>query len=103
MATMDEPDLTELTLLGVLQALADENRLAIVRQLSVDEERSCGSFLPELAKATRSHHFKVLREAGLTRTRVEGTSKYVRLRADLADRFPGLLDSVLSAETVPSP
>jgi hypothetical protein len=69
----------------------------------VDEERSCGSFLPELAKATRSHHFKVLREAGLTRTRVEGTSKYVRLRTDLADRFPGLLDSVLAADTVPVP
>ena len=63
---------------------------------------SCASFLPDLSKATRSHHFKVLREAGLTRTRVEGTSKYVRLRADLADRFPGLLDSVLTADTAPS-
>jgi DNA-binding transcriptional ArsR family regulator len=99
---MDEPDLADVTLLGVLQALADENRLTIVRELSPDQERSCGSFLPELSKATRSHHFKVLREAGLTHTRVEGTSKYVRLRTDLYERFPGLLDSILTPDPVPA-
>ena len=51
-----------------------------------------------MSKATRSHHFKVLREAGLTRTRAEGTHRYVMLRRDEVDaRFPGLLGAVLSA------
>jgi DNA-binding transcriptional ArsR family regulator len=97
--TLYEPDLAEVPVLTVLQALADETRLSIVRELAALEEggdRLCGLFAPGIAKATRSHHFKVLREAGLTRTRIEGTSRYVRLRrAELDRRFPGLLDSVL--------
>ncbi|MHB8620628.1 MAG: hypothetical protein ACYDAG_13825 [Chloroflexota bacterium] len=45
-----------------------------------------------------SHHFRVLREAGVTRTRVEGAHRYVTLgRADLDARFPGLLDAVLAS------
>jgi DNA-binding transcriptional ArsR family regulator len=92
-----EPDLAEVPVLTVLQALADPTRLEIVRGLAEDGgERLCGSFAPELAKATRSHHFKVLREAGLTRTRVDGTARYVRLRAEELRRvFPGLLDSIV--------
>jgi len=95
--TLFEPDLADVPVLTVLQALADETRLAIVRDLAADGgERLCGSFAPGLAKATRSHHFKVLREAGLTRTRIEGTGRYVRLRRDELQRhFPGLLDSVI--------
>ncbi len=97
--SLSEPELTEVPLLTVLQALADENRLAIVRGLTSGGEQICGSFLPDVSKATRSHHFKVLREAGLTRTRIEGTSRYVRLRVDeLERRFPGLLDSVLAPD-----
>jgi DNA-binding transcriptional ArsR family regulator len=93
-----EPDLDQVPVLAVLQALADPTRLEIVRGLAdADDERLCGSFAPGLAKATRSHHFKVLREAGLTRTRVEGTARYVRLRAEELRRvYPGLLDSILN-------
>ena len=51
-----------------------------------------------VSKSTLSHHFKVLREAGVTRTRVNGTHRYVSLRGDeLESRFPGLLRSVLDA------
>jgi DNA-binding transcriptional ArsR family regulator len=83
-------------MLAVLQALADETRLSIVRELAGGGERLCGSFAPGLSKATRSHHLKVLREAGLTHTRIEGTSRYVRLRAaELDEHLPGLLASVL--------
>jgi len=96
-----EPDLGDVPMLAVLQALADETRLSIVRELSTGDERLCGSFAPELSKATRSHHLKVLREAGLTRTRIEGTSRYVRLRQpDLDEHFPGLLASILRAASV---
>ncbi len=39
-----------------------------------------------------------LREAGVTRTRVDGTQRYIALRRDdLEARFPGLLDSILAA------
>jgi DNA-binding transcriptional ArsR family regulator len=96
--TLFEPELDEVPVITVLQALADPTRLEIVRGLAEDGgERLCGSFAPGLAKATRSHHFKVLREAGLTRTRVDGTARYVRLRADELGRvFPGLLGSILA-------
>ena len=59
---------------------------------------ACGTFELGISKATRSHHFKVLREAGLTHTRAEGTHRYVSLRRDDVDeRFPGLLGAVLAA------
>jgi hypothetical protein len=39
----------------------------------------------------------VLREAGVIRQRVEGTTRLNSLRRDdLDDRFPGLLDAVLA-------
>ncbi len=97
-----EPELEDVPVLAVLQALADPTRLEIVRGLAeAGDERLCGSFAPGLAKATRSHHFKVLREAGLTRTRVDGTARYVRLRTEeLRRAYPGLLDSVLKRPRV---
>jgi len=51
-----------------------------------------------LSKATLSHHFKVLRECGVVRTRPEGRKRLLSLRADdLEARFPGLLNAVLVA------
>ncbi len=53
--------------------------------------------MPEWSKATRSHHLKVLREAGLTHTRVVGTTRLVTLRRDdLEAAYPGLLGAVLA-------
>jgi DNA-binding transcriptional ArsR family regulator len=70
----------------------------IVRSLATDGEAACGTFELDIAKATRSHHLRVLREAGLTRTRAHGTQRIVSLRREELDaRFPGLLDAVLAA------
>jgi DNA-binding transcriptional ArsR family regulator len=92
---LDQPELDAIELADVLHALSDPTRLEIVRGLDADGERQCGSFDLGLTKATRSHHFKVLRQAGLTFTRLEGTARYVTLRrAELDARFPGLLDAV---------
>jgi DNA-binding transcriptional ArsR family regulator len=92
---LEQPELDAIELAAVLHALSDPARLEIVRALAAEGERQCGSFDLGLTKATRSHHFKVLREAGLTHTRVEGTARYVTLRRDELDaRFPGLLDAV---------
>jgi DNA-binding transcriptional ArsR family regulator len=92
---LDQPELDAIELADVLHALSDPARLEIVRALAAEGERQCGSFDLGVTKATRSHHFKVLREAGLTHTRVEGTARYVTVRREEIDRkFPGLLDAV---------
>src|SRR4051794_13302647 len=95
---VDEPATEQLTLAAVMAALSDPVRVAIVRELAARGESTCGTFELGVSKATRSHHFKVLREAGLTLTRAEGTHRYVTLRREDVDaRFPGLLGAVLSA------
>jgi DNA-binding transcriptional ArsR family regulator len=81
-----------------MAALSDPVRVAIVRALAAQGEFACGTLELGVSPATRSHHFRVLREAGITLTRPEGTHRYVSLRRDELDaRFPGLLDAVLSA------
>jgi len=93
-----EPRIEDVTLAAVMAALSDPARVAIVRTLAAEGERTCGTFDLGISKATRSHHFKVLREAGLTHTRAEGTHRHVSLRREELDaRFPGLLDAVLTA------
>jgi DNA-binding transcriptional ArsR family regulator len=93
----DEPHPDELTLAAVMAALSDPIRVAIVRSLA-EGERTCGTLDLGVSKATRSHHLRVLREAGITHTRAEGTHRHGSLRRDDVDaRFPGLLDAVLTA------
>ena len=95
---LEEPVADEITLAAVMAALSDPVRVAIVRELAARGESTCGAFELGVSKATRSHHFKVLREAGLTHTRAEGTHRHVSLRRDEVDaRFPGLLGAVLAA------
>ncbi|MGW0791721.1 ArsR/SmtB family transcription factor [Streptomyces sp. NPDC002911] len=90
----------ELSLPRVLAALSDPTRLGILRILADGAERGWGQFHAPVAKSTLSHHLKVLREAGITRTRQEGTRCFVTLRGESLDsRFPGLLDSLLTAAT----
>jgi DNA-binding transcriptional ArsR family regulator len=93
------PDLTELELGAVLHALSDPVRLQIVAELARREgEYTCGSFALPVTKSTCTHHFKVLREAGLIHQRPQGTTRLNRLRReDLEIRFPGLLATILTA------
>jgi DNA-binding transcriptional ArsR family regulator len=80
----------------VLHALSDPVRLEIVRALAAGGEQACGAVPLPVSASTRSHHFKILRDAGLTVTRLAGTQRLVSLRSDdLQRRFPGLLDAVL--------
>ena len=94
---MGEPQIVD-----VLHALSDPVRLAIVRAIDeADAELTCSEIPVDITKSTASHHFKVLREAGILAVRVEGTRRYHSLRRDDLDRrFPGLLDSVLNAARV---
>jgi DNA-binding transcriptional ArsR family regulator len=97
---VEYPRLDELQLVDVLQALADPVRLQLLRTLAqADGEMSCSEIPLPVGKSTASHHYKVLREAGLVQARVEGTRRYYTLRRDELDaRFPGLLETVLRAD-----
>ncbi|PWS40543.1 transcriptional regulator [Streptomyces sp. ZEA17I] len=99
------PSVAEIGLEGVLRALADPVRLRIVRGLADGHpDMACVAFGLPVSKSTTTHHFKVLREAGVIHQRYEGTSRLSRLReADLEERFPGLLAAVLSAARRTSP
>jgi DNA-binding transcriptional ArsR family regulator len=91
------PSRDELTMAAVLHALSDPQRLSIVRCLADSPEpRRCGGFELDVTKSTLTHHFRVLREAGVIDQREEGTARLNSLRReDLDARFPGLLDAVL--------
>ena len=90
MRTLHHPRLEEVDLTDVLHALSDPVRLEIVRSLSDLKERPCSAVEAKVAKSTLSHHFKVLREAGITHTRAS------LRKDDLEECFPGLLTSVLN-------
>ena len=97
MRSIAHPEAEQLSLAGVLHALSDPVRLAIVCALRDGAEQSCGRLDVPVTKSTLSHHLKVLRDAGLTRTRAEGVQRFVSLRAeDIEQRFPGLLGCVLA-------
>jgi DNA-binding transcriptional ArsR family regulator len=91
----------ELDGLKILQALADPVRLEIVRQLAgcgESGELTCGAVEIPVSKSTATHHFKTLQNAGVLGERSEGRRKYLHLRrTELDERFPSLLDSILSA------
>jgi DNA-binding transcriptional ArsR family regulator len=99
---LHHPERNEIELPGVMHALSDPQRLEIVRTLAGSEAPiACGTIKLGVAKSTMTHHYRVLREAGVVRLRREGTTKLTELRReDLDARFPGLLDAVLSSERV---
>jgi DNA-binding transcriptional ArsR family regulator len=85
---------------AALDVVSDPVRRSILRQLAgqPDWTFACGTFDLPVTKATSSHHFAVLRQAGLLEQRDQGTRRLNRLRrADYDRRFPGLLDLVLDA------
>lgn len=94
------PNADQIELPSVLTALGDPTRLAIAAELASrgDGPVACSHFLMFTSKTNLSYHLARLREAGVTRTEVSGTSRFTTLRrADLDARFPGLLDSVLAS------
>src|SRR5277367_1398505 len=65
--SLHHPATEKLELAAVLHALSDPMRLRIVVGLAVEGDRPCGSFGLPVTKSTCTHHFKVLREAGVIR------------------------------------
>ena len=96
--TIPHPELDQLDLATVLHALSDPVRLKIVAGLARGDERTCASFELPVTKSTCTHHFRVLREAGVIHQRPLGAKRFNTLRREELDaRFPGLLDAVLES------
>ncbi len=97
-APLFHPEPVQIDLLEVLHALSDPTRMTIVQTLAESPERACGTFPVQVAASTLTHHFRVLREAGVIRQREDGNRRWTSLRADeLNGRYPGLLDRILEA------
>lgn len=91
------PTAEQFTLERIFHALSDPVRLEIVRHLSRVETATCGELDCGRPKSSMSHHFRILRDAGLVHTRAEGTVHQNTLRLpELNARFPGLLGAILA-------
>lgn len=106
---LTHPSVDAVELPAVLSALAEPARLTIVHTLdgyASEAGMACADILEKsgltATKSTMSHHYKVLREAGLVVMWWVGAKKHVRLRRELMDvRWPGLLDAVLADTSAP--
>jgi DNA-binding transcriptional ArsR family regulator len=99
---LEHPDVDDIEVSAVLFALSDPARLAIVRQLAIPgEQATCQSVALDMPKSTRSHHLKVLREAGVVRADPRGRERLLTLRReDIESRWTGLLSAVLAEQPV---
>jgi DNA-binding transcriptional ArsR family regulator len=96
------PATADLDLATILRAAGDPVRLAVVRLLADDRERTCTELRVtlDMPASTLSYHLRLLREAGITRSRPAGTERHVSLRRDdLERRYPGLVDVLVSGAT----
>lgn len=100
---LHHPPAASIQLAGVLHALADSARLAFVRVLTQERDGiNCADTMAKagllMPKSTCSHHFQVLRRAGVVFSRRRGVELINFLREDdLETRFPGLLTTILTA------
>ena len=100
-ANLPQPDRDEIQIDQVLQALGEPVRLQILRAVAdaPPEGVPCGEFPLPVSKSTRTHHLRILREAGVITSRSEGTRRMITLRReDLDTLYPGLLNGVLAAK-----
>ncbi|WP_051133235.1 ArsR/SmtB family transcription factor [Nocardia paucivorans] len=87
------------TLPVVLAALQDPVRLEIVRRLgNAGDAVRCSALYDSVNKSTATHHFKILREAGVIERLVVEGHTCQRLRIDDVERaLPGVLTAVIAA------
>lgn len=106
MRPLFHPAIEDVTVEGILHALADPVRAAIYTQLILSQcSQNCSNFLEVsdriIPKSTLSQHFKVLRDAGLIRSERRGVEMHNTGRCDeIEKRFPGLIYSILRAYSI---
>jgi DNA-binding transcriptional ArsR family regulator len=102
------PSIQDVTVEGLLHALSDPARVAILAEIVGQAcPQTCSHFLKlserTIPKSTLSQHFKILREAGLIRSVRHGVEVHNTARLDeLERRFPGLIKSIIGAYTLQS-
>lgn len=107
MRLLPEPARESLTLAQVLHALGDPARLELARRALANPDSTCAALADglDVPVSTLSNHWRIMREAGLISMAVDGRHRRIQLRADdLRDRFPGMLDPIMSlaaAESTP--
>ena len=101
---LDHPDRADIRLEAVLHACADPMRLRIIQALAANPAAlTCSEIELAVSKSTGTHHFRVLREAGVIAQHYQGTAKLSSLRReDLDTLFPGLLDALLTGAAAQS-
>jgi len=108
MRPLIHPSIDDVTLEGILHALADPVRAAIYADLAVrDGAATCSTFVNvidrEIPKSTLSQHFRALREAGLIRSERAGVEMRNQTRCkEIEQRFPGLIPSIMKAYAIES-
>lgn len=96
MRELFHPSKEQLNLSIILNALGDPIRLNIIKALAQQQETTCACCQIDMTKSALSHHFKVLREAGVINVRIDGKQRFLSIRYDdLEERFPGLLSNIL--------
>lgn len=83
----------------LLLALQDPVRLEMVRRLTnAGGEARCSTLYDGINKSTAAHHFKILREAGITeRVTIDGNVCQKLRSEDVDAAVPGLLAAVTAA------
>jgi DNA-binding transcriptional ArsR family regulator len=106
MRPLIHPSIDDITVEGILHALADPVRVAIYMELARSScTNPCSNFLQvsdrSIPKSTLSQHFRALREAGLVRSERRGVEMHNTARCDeIEKRFPGLLVALVNAYQV---
>lgn len=106
MRPLIHPSIEDITVEGILHALADPVRASIYAQLAGSEvARPCSNFLQVservIPKSTLSQHFRALREAGLVRSERNGVEVHNRTRCvEIEQRFPGLIGAIMQAHAL---
>lgn len=97
------PSVEDVSVEAILHALSDPVRVAILAELAYSQcSSTCSAFQnvidKPVPKSTLSQHFKVLREAGLIRAERKGIEMHNTSRcAEIEERFPGLIASIVGA------
>lgn len=94
-----QPNVSDIRLMPVLNALSDPRRLQMVLTLYGLGEQNCTVYKGLMPKSTLTHHLKTLREAGVIKLRVDGTQHFYSIRMEeLEQLFPGLMGVVLNVK-----
>src|ERR1700678_1099138 len=108
MRPLFHPSIEEITVEGILHALADPVRVAIYADIVGQEcSQNCSTFLTvsdkTIPKSTLSQHFRELREAGLIRGERRGVEVHNTSRCmELERRFPRLIRAIVNAHAIQS-